>query len=52
MMTLLLGYLSYAIHKRKSLLEIGESKSPRYVMLVDYLPLWNFLQDLPQLSAF
>ena len=26
MMSLLFGYLSYAIHKRKSLLEIGERK--------------------------
>ena len=41
MMSLLLRDLSHPVYKIERLLEIGEGKCPRDVMLVDHLPLRN-----------
>src|SRR6478736_7444991 len=51
MMPLLFCDLAYPVYKVERLLEIGEGKSPRDVVLVDHAPLWDQLLDASQFHS-
>ena len=51
MMSLTFRNLSNTVHKIQSLLEIGEGKRAREVVLVHHCPLWNLLLDALQFHS-
>jgi hypothetical protein len=52
MMSLGFRYLSHTVDEIERLLEVGESKSTREVMLVHHCPLWDLLLDALQFRSF
>jgi len=51
-MSLGFRYLSHTVDEIERLLEVGESKSTREVMLVHHCPLWDLLLDALQFRSF